>query len=102
MKYYILITLILIASIACGATTITAPTVVPQRAVVPAAPLEPQPIIEPTPTASNCDPSYPDVCIPPPPPDLDCGQITQRSFKVLPPDPHNFDRDQNGVGCETE
>ena len=25
---------------------------------------------------SNCDPSYPGVCIPPPPPDLDCGDIT--------------------------
>lgn len=24
----------------------------------------------------NCDPSYPSVCIPPPPPDLDCGEIS--------------------------
>ncbi len=35
----------------------------------------------------NCDPTYPTVCIPPPPPDLDCSQIPYRNFKVLPPDP---------------
>jgi micrococcal nuclease len=50
----------------------------------------------------RCDPSYPDVCIPPPPPDLDCGDIPYRSFRVLPPDPHRFDgRDDDGVGCES-
>lgn len=49
----------------------------------------------------NCDPSYPDVCIPSPPPDLDCGDITFRGFKVLPPDPHNFDGNKDGVGCES-
>ena len=26
----------------------------------------------------NCDPSYPDVCIPSPPPDLDCSDILER------------------------
>jgi len=49
---------------------------------------------------ANCDPSYPDVCIPPPPPDLDCKDITFRRFKVLPPDPQNFDGNHDGVGCE--
>jgi hypothetical protein len=49
----------------------------------------------------NCDPSYPTVCIPPPPPDLDCGEIPYRRFTVLPPDPHDFDRDGNGIGCES-
>lgn len=48
----------------------------------------------------GCDPSYPDVCIPPPPPDLDCGDIQFRQFKVLQPDPHRFDGDKDGVGCE--
>lgn len=56
---------------------------------------------EPTPDRKGCDPAYPTVCIPPPPPDLDCGDIPYRNFKVLPPDPHRFDRDRNGVGCET-
>lgn len=30
--------------------------------------------------AGNCDPSYLDVCIPPAPPDLDCGHISARHF----------------------
>jgi micrococcal nuclease len=48
---------------------------------------------------STCDPSYPDRCIPPPPPDLDCADIGHR-IRVLPPDPHHFDGDGNGYGCE--
>ncbi|HET8568554.1 MAG TPA: thermonuclease family protein [Candidatus Limnocylindria bacterium] len=56
----------------------------------------------PAPTSrSNCDPSYPTVCIPPAPPDLDCPQVPYRNFRVLPPDPHRFDRDRDGIGCET-
>lgn len=51
--------------------------------------------------ARNCDPSYPGVCIPPPPPDLDCGDIPFRRFQVVAPDPHGFDRDADGVGCES-
>lgn len=49
----------------------------------------------------SCDPSYPDVCIPPYPPDLDCGDIEFRQFAVRPPDPHGFDSDDDGIGCET-
>lgn len=58
-----------------------------------------------TPTAAPpgtaCDPSYPGVCIPPPPPDLDCGDISERRFEVVPPDPHRFDGDGDGMGCES-
>lgn len=50
---------------------------------------------------SNCDASYPDVCIPPYPPDLDCGQISERRFTVRGPDPHGFDSDNDGIGCES-
>jgi micrococcal nuclease len=49
----------------------------------------------------GCDPAYPTVCIPPAPPDLDCGDIPFRRFEVLPPDPHRFDRNGDGVGCES-
>lgn len=65
--------------------------------------IEETPSPTPTPTLEpyNCDPSYPTVCIPPPPPDLDCGDIPYRRFTVLPPDPHNFDGDHDGIGCET-
>jgi hypothetical protein len=46
-----------------------------------------------------------DVCIPPPPPDLDCGQIPYRNFRVIynvpDPDPHRFDGEHDGIGCES-
>lgn len=67
-------------------------------------PTPPTPTPAPAPTPAkenNCDPSYPDVCIPPYPPDLDCGEISYRNFKVLPPDPHRFDGDKDGIGCES-
>jgi micrococcal nuclease len=49
----------------------------------------------------SCDPSYPGVCIPPGPPDLNCGDIAPRRFQVVPPDPHGFDGNGDGVGCES-
>ena len=48
----------------------------------------------------SCDSSYPTVCIPPPPPDLDCNEIPYRDFQVLSLDPHGFDADRDGIGCE--
>ncbi|MDQ2654736.1 MAG: thermonuclease family protein [Chloroflexota bacterium] len=54
-------------------------------------------------TADNrpgCDPAYPDVCIPPFPPDLSCADIPYDHVRVLPPDPHHFDGNGDGVGCE--
>jgi hypothetical protein len=51
-------------------------------------------------STGRCDPAYPTVCIPPPPPDLDCADIPYRRFRVLPPDPHHFDGDGDGIGCE--
>lgn len=61
-------------------------------------PAAPQP---PPPPAADCDPSYPGVCIPPYPPDLDCGDIPFGRFEVVPPDQHGFDGDSDGVGCES-
>jgi hypothetical protein len=53
---------------------------------------------------TECDPSYPDVCIPPPPPNLSCDDDgVPENFEVLPPDPHGFDdNDNDGIGCEDE
>ena len=48
----------------------------------------------------KCDSSYPDVCITPYPPDLNCDDIPNKNFEVLPPDPHGFDREEDGIGCE--
>lgn len=51
---------------------------------------------------TDCDPSYPDFCIPSYPPDLDCPDIASKRFTVLSPDPHGFDGyDNDGVGCES-
>ena len=55
----------------------------------------------PTRDPKKCHPSYPDHCIPPPPPDLNCDDIPWTNFTVLPPDPHGFDGNKNGIGCET-
>jgi micrococcal nuclease len=47
-----------------------------------------------------CDPSYPTLCLPASP-DLNCGDIPDRRFPVVPPDPHRFDGDHDGLGCES-
>lgn len=49
----------------------------------------------------RCDPSYPGVCIPPYPPDVDCRDVPYSDFAVRPPDPHGFDGDGDGYGCES-
>jgi micrococcal nuclease len=74
----------------------------PQLSPTESVPTQPPPVEQPQgDQAENCDPSYPGVCIPPYPPDLDCGEITYRRFEVLQPDPHGFDRDKDGIGCES-
>ncbi|KKK47487.1 hypothetical protein LCGC14_3154690 [marine sediment metagenome] len=75
-------------------------TLEPIQQMVPAPGFEdvPEMIVE---SENNCDSSYPDVCIPPWPPDLDCGDIRYANFKVLPDDPHGFDGDKDGIGCES-
>jgi micrococcal nuclease len=79
---------------ACRPTT----TPTSRPASVPSVPTQsPTPA---TPSSESCSPAYPTVCIPPPPPDLDCRQIPLRRFQVLPPDPHRFDPNSDGVGCE--
>jgi micrococcal nuclease len=79
-----------------GAPPTPAPTPVPTPA--PIVPLIPQP-------PSNCEPSYPDFCLPIGSADLDCGEVQWRRFTVrwdVPnPDPHRFDGDGDGVGCES-
>lgn len=57
----------------------------------------PAPTRTPTP---DCAAEYPDFCIPPPPPDLNCSDIGVHNFTALPPDRHHFDTDHDGIGCE--
>ena len=75
------------------------PAQVPVPATMPTVTPTEVPVVEPQ-APRGCDPSYPTVCIPPPPPDLDCGEIPHRRFEVLAPDPHRFDGDKDGIGCE--
>ena len=79
------------------------PEPIPQQTQEPIQQQVPAPGFEDVPemiVESDCDPSYPDVCIPPWPPDLNCGDISYRNFYVLPDDPHGFDGDKDGIGCE--
>jgi micrococcal nuclease len=78
-----------------------APTVTPKPAPQPTPRATNRPRVTPRPPSGNCDASYPDFCIPPPPPDLDCGDIGYTDFTVYEPDPHRFDGDNDGVGCES-
>ena len=50
--------------------------------------------------ATTCDIHYPTICVSPPKPDLACRDIPHRRFRVIEPDPHHFDGDKDGVGCE--
>jgi hypothetical protein len=56
---------------------------------------------KPPPVDGNCDPSYPTVCIKSPPPDLNCPDIPYKNFRVTGGDPHGFDRDNDGFGCDS-
>jgi hypothetical protein len=48
-----------------------------------------------------CDASYPTICVPAGASDLDCGEIGYANFTVVGSDPHGFDNDGDGIGCET-
>ncbi|HJU34941.1 MAG TPA: hypothetical protein VJ695_07450 [Nitrososphaera sp.] len=67
--------------------------------------LTPQPTTVGQPAAGEnnpCDPSYPNNCIPPPPPQLNCDSPSvPTNFRVAGSDPHGFDADNDGIGCET-
>ena len=55
---------------------------------------------KPPPGNARCDASYPTVCIPSPPPDPDCADVQYSAFRVVGADPHRFDGDSDGIGCE--
>lgn len=54
-------------------------------------------------SARRCSAAYPTICVPPPSPDLDCGDIPYyQDFRVNEPDPHGFDdNDADQLGCES-
>jgi Protein of unknown function (DUF1524) len=90
----------------CPNTTMSVPLAAPGPLPKPSSMPGVTPMPTPTSTLSgNCAASYPDFCIPPPPPDLDCADIGRHNFTVLwnvpDPDPHHFDGDKDGIGCES-
>ncbi len=78
-----------------------APVATPTTAALPAAVAPPTAIPTQAPTTAPCDPSYPGICIPPYPPDLNCGDLAVKRFQVVGADPHGFDKDNDGIGCES-
>ncbi len=61
------------------------------------------------PLEQECDPSYPDVCIPVGADDYDClggtgdgPNYIEGPLQVLPPDPHGLDPDGDGTACEAQ
>lgn len=53
--------------------------------------------------SSDCDPAYSTICIPKASPgSITCAQIAYRNFPLdFRYDPHNFDRNDNNLGCDT-
>lgn len=58
-------------------------------------------LIDAPPLRARCDPAYPEVCIAPPPPQLNCDDVGIDDFRADAPDPHNLDADSDGVACES-
>ncbi|WP_310270321.1 thermonuclease family protein [Haloactinomyces albus] len=58
---------------------------------------EPEPQPEPR---SKTDSGAGAYLFPPPPPDKDCSQVSANNFRVRPGDPHRFDSNGDGIGCE--
>ena len=51
--------------------------------------------------AASCEAGYPDLCVPVDASDLDCVDVAARDFAVRGADVHGFDRDRDGIGCES-
>lgn len=84
-----------------GTPPTPAPTPIPAPIVASAPPAAPPP------ADSNCEPSYPDICVPIGVPDLSCADMYAQGtsmirvrYDVAYPDPHDFDDNDDGWGCE--
>lgn len=53
------------------------------------------------PRGNSCDPNYAGACVPLYPPDVNCGDLSDRRFSSIGSDPHGLDRDQDGTACES-
>lgn len=71
----------------------------PEPVTAPEPEPKPKPKPTPAPVRSNCDPNY-TPCVPNVSYDLDCSDISF-SVTVIGSDHHRFDRDGDGLGCES-
>jgi Protein of unknown function (DUF2510)/Excalibur calcium-binding domain len=81
------------------ATATATATVTKTKRVVRTVTVQPEQPPPPDEPSGNCAPNY-DPCIPPFPPDLDCEDV-DGPITVTGLDPHDLDRDGDGVACET-
>ena len=51
------------------------------------------------PPGPGCDPNYSGACVPVYPPDVNCNGF--ENVRVIGEDVHGLDRDNDGIGCET-
>jgi micrococcal nuclease len=90
---------------ACSPVTTTAQTTTAVTTTAPSTSTATTTNVTTTSPQPTCAASYPDHCIKPPPPDLNCADVPWVNFRVLwnvpNPDPHGFDRNRDGIGCET-
>lgn len=102
----------LILAVVLAGTLLTIPALVSASGFVFALPKK-EPYIKPTTQQASirsngskakvekkCDPSYPTVCLNPGLRGLSCRDIGFANFRVVGRDPHGFDRDRDGIGCE--
>lgn len=78
--------------------TLPKPRYLPTATPQPTTP--PRPAVAPKQDAA-CDPNYSGACIPNVSYDLDCGDVAARRFRVVGYDVHRFDRDHDGIACES-
>ncbi|MFN8445061.1 MAG: excalibur calcium-binding domain-containing protein [Caldilineaceae bacterium] len=58
-------------------------------------------VVAQPPAQADCDPNYAGACIPNVSYDLDCPEVGVKDFQVVGYDHHRFDRDKDGIACES-
>ena len=81
-------------------TTTTSTTVARATTTVPARTAPTARLVPTTAASGDCDPNYAGACIPSGP-DVDCGEISAKRFRVVGRDVHRLDADNDGIACET-
>jgi hypothetical protein len=82
-------------------STSTTTTVVRPTTTTLVARLTPTTAATPRAAAGACDPNYAGACIPVWPPDVDCGDLSAKRFRVIGRDVHRLDADHDGIACES-